>query len=185
MADLLPLPKEEVFCTAEYAPVCAETTNSWAITFSNECMARNASNFKSILFEWVCKEEENVIWMANPAAVNCVNKWWILEKDWDSTNCNIWWQTCEQWAYIRGECNIEVATKLETGWNTIYKKYTNNKSLSYKKALLSALNTKIEDLKQKEISSEKSTLYAHLLYLINKTSSEEFPNCFAETCFHI
>jgi hypothetical protein len=28
MADLLPLPKEEVFCTAEYAPVCAETTNS-------------------------------------------------------------------------------------------------------------------------------------------------------------
>jgi hypothetical protein len=165
------LPKEEVACTAEYAPVCAKTTNSWAVTFSNKCMARNASNFKSILFEWAC-EEENVIWMANPAAVNCVNKWWVLEKDGDSTNCNIWWQVCEQWAYFRWECSIEVATKLEIGWNDIYEKYTKNKPSSYKKALLSALNTKVEDLYKNETLNEKSTLYAHLSYLINKTEEE-------------
>ncbi|MDR3150299.1 MAG: hypothetical protein LBU14_01385 [Candidatus Peribacteria bacterium] len=28
IADLLPLPKEEVVCTADYTPVCAKTTNS-------------------------------------------------------------------------------------------------------------------------------------------------------------
>jgi hypothetical protein len=111
--------------------------------------------------------------MANPAATNCINKWWVLEKDGDSTNCNIWWQTCEQWAYFRGECNIEAATKLENGWNTIYEKYAKDKPLNYKKALLSALNAKVEDLRKKETSTDKSTLYTHLSYLIDKVVLEE------------
>jgi predicted GTPase len=112
-----------------------------------------------------------MVGMANPAAVNCLEKWWILEKDGDSTNCNIWGQICEQWAYIRGECNIEVASKLESGWNTLYEKYTKNKSNSYKKVLLSALNTQISDLQKKEAWNDKATLYAHLLYLIDNTSN--------------
>lgn len=175
MADVLPLPKEYVpvfACTDEYAPVCARTTNSWAVTFGNKCYAKWDSNFESILFEGTC-EEENVIWLANPAAVNCVNKWWVLEKDWDSTNCNIWWQVCEQWAYARWECSIEIATKLEAGWEKIYETYTKGKSASYKRTLLLTLNAKIKDLAENEASSKKSSLYAHLSYLINNTSVEK------------
>jgi hypothetical protein len=123
------------------------------------------------LFEWTCEDDENnnLIWLANPSAVNCINKWWILEKDGDTTNCNIWWQVCEQWAYFRWECNIEVATKLETWWNAIYEKYTNGKSSSYKKLLLESLDLRLEDLVKYEVSSIKVTLLNHLKYLINET----------------
>jgi hypothetical protein len=39
--------------------------------------------------------------------------------------------------------------------------------------LLESLSTKLEDLIKKEVSNDKSTLYAHLSYLINETAVEE------------
>jgi hypothetical protein len=124
------------------------------------------------LFEWICEEDDVwtwLIWLPNPAAVSCIEKWGELVKDLDSTNCVIWGQTCEQWAYFRGECNIEIASNLEKAWVTIYDKYTKNKSISYKKALVNGLNTELNNIIKKETVNEKVSLYKYLLYLIKNT----------------
>ena len=57
-------------------------------------------------------EEEPVgdtVWMANPASVNCVEKWWELEiRDWNGWQYWICkfsdWTECEEWEFFRGEC---------------------------------------------------------------------------------
>lgn len=64
----------------------------------------------------VIKEEKPKVGLANPASTNCVENGGILEiiTNIDGSQfglCKFEDYSCEEWAYLRGECNIEQDTE--------------------------------------------------------------------------